>query len=303
MSVLSVWSISSVEFRQIESRRAEPAPGENVFRAAISAFCSLTRPTRRELAQLDDLALPLVDGVSAEARRYAAAALSECEHAPHQLVRRLAGDAPDIAAPLLMRSKVLRDVDLISLIANCGIAHARAIARRSDLIKPIHDLLTALNDPEVNRLREIALGVHESQQGPARGELAAQARQKLRTMMRPAETKTYHQGLRDSALSGRPGLFQTALADALGLEFATVKRITEDERLTDFAIALKALDASEELAFLLVSALRPDAFTETEDIRWFLSRYEALVEDRARETIRRWKVSDNAIRPVQAEAS
>jgi len=104
-------SISSVEFRQIESRTSEPATRENIFRAAVSAFCSLTRPSRRDIARLDDLAMPLVDEVSRESRRFAAAALSKCEHAPPGLVQRLAGETADIAAPLLVRSKALRDVD------------------------------------------------------------------------------------------------------------------------------------------------------------------------------------------------
>ncbi len=259
-----------------------------MFRAAISAFCALTRPSRREIAQLDDLTMPHFEQVSREGRRFAAAALSECEHAPPTLVRRLAGDTADVAAPLLVRSKVLRDIDLISLIANCDMAHRRAIARRSDLAEPIHNLLVALKDPEIDRLRALAGGDRSGQ--PAPGALAAEARRKLRTMMRPANSETYHQNLRDTALSGRPGLFQTALADALGLDFATARRITESDQLTDFALALKALDASQELAFLLVCSLQPARFGSAEEIRWFLARYDALVADKAQQAVRNWKL-------------
>lgn len=274
-----------------------------MFRAAISAFCALTRPSRREIAQLDDLALPLVDSASREDRRFAAAALSECKYAPPLLVRRLAGDVTDVAALLLIRSGSLRDVDLISLIANCGITHARAIARRTDLAKPIHDLLMALRDPEINRLRAIATGHRKEQDRPPRGALAAEARDKLRAMMRPANVKTYHVGLRDSALSGRLALFQTALADALGLEFALARRITEDDQLTDFAVTLKALDVSPELAFLLVSATRPDSLSGAEQIRWFIARYEALVADKARDTVRRWKTEASFPAPALRRVS
>ena len=44
----------------------------------LSAFCSLTRPSRKNAAQLDDLTLPLYDQVNADSLRYVAAALSEC---------------------------------------------------------------------------------------------------------------------------------------------------------------------------------------------------------------------------------
>ncbi|RWE93635.1 MAG: hypothetical protein EOS81_18235, partial [Mesorhizobium sp.] len=81
--------MSSSDFRQI-AIRTEAGKAERLFRAAVSAFCSLTRPSRREIAQLEDLTLPLFDEVSVESRRYVAAALSECEYAPTALVRRLA---------------------------------------------------------------------------------------------------------------------------------------------------------------------------------------------------------------------
>lgn len=296
-------SSSSNDFRQLESLSSRTTKGEKVFRAAVSAFCALTRPSRREIAQLDDLALPLIESASREDRRFAAAALSECLHAPPLLVRRLAGDAADIAAPLLMRSTALRDVDLISVIANCGVSHARAIARRKDLAKPIHDLLKALKDPEIDRLRAIATGAQDNASRPPRGALAAEARRKLRAMMRPASAKTYHTGLRDAALSGRPALFQTALADALGLPFERVRLMTESQQLTDFSIALKALDVSCELAFLMVSAVQPAAFGDTEQIRWFVNRYQALVAAKAMDTVRHWKTETALPAPALSRAS
>ena len=44
--------------------RADHGKAERLFRAAVTAFCSLTRPSRREIAQLEDLTLPLYDSVS-----------------------------------------------------------------------------------------------------------------------------------------------------------------------------------------------------------------------------------------------
>lgn len=297
-------SLSSSDFRRIESRSPEQSKGETLFRAAVSAFCALQRPSRLEIAQLDDLAIPLIGAVSREARRYAAAALSECRYAPPALVRRLAGDAVDIAAPLLVRSRALRDVDLITVIATCGISHARVIARRPALARPIRDLLTALRDPEIKRLRELAEhNEAETERRPARGAVASEARRRLRAMMRPANNSTYHASLRETALTGQPGLFQTMLADCLGLDFGVVRRITESEQLTEFAIALKALDVGSELAFLVVSALRPDAFPSAEEIRWFLGKYEALVADKAVETVRGWKVRTFTSEPVLSRAS
>ena len=82
--------------------KGEAGKADRLFRAATSAFCSLTRPSRRDIVQLEDLALPLFNLVSVEARRYMAAALSDCQSPPPALVRRLCDETIDIAAPLLI---------------------------------------------------------------------------------------------------------------------------------------------------------------------------------------------------------
>src|SRR5690606_5917206 len=100
--------------------------------------------SRSEVVQLEDLTLPLFDQVSVESRRYVSAALSECGTPPPALVKRLADESADIAAPLLIRSQVLGDADLVALIARHGWSHARVIARRRNLNPAIADLIALL---------------------------------------------------------------------------------------------------------------------------------------------------------------
>lgn len=133
----------SSDFRQIADQ-SQPARTDRLVRAAVSAYCALPRPSRRETAQLEDLVLPLFDTVSTEARRYVAAVLSELPNPPAKLVRKLCEQPVDVAAPLLIRSPALSDIDLLALISRHGIAHARAIARRSDLNPAIANLIRAL---------------------------------------------------------------------------------------------------------------------------------------------------------------
>ncbi|MEP6564960.1 MAG: hypothetical protein ABJB10_07450, partial [Mesorhizobium sp.] len=186
--------MSASDFRQI-AIRAESGKAERLFRAVVSAFCCLTRPSRREIAQLEDLTLPLFDNVSVESRRYVAAALSECEYAPAALVRRLCEEPVDIAAPLLIRSRALTDIDLIALIGRHGLPHARAIARRKDLNPTIAQLIKVLEKPTLVRVRppetgvkpapesaEAASATHEPQEAP--GVAIENARHRLRSMMR-----------------------------------------------------------------------------------------------------------------------
>ncbi|WP_292518085.1 hypothetical protein [Mesorhizobium sp.] len=319
--------MSASDFRQI-AIRADSGKAERLFRAAVSAFCSLTRPSRREIAQLEDLTLPLFADVSIESRRYVAAALSECEYAPTALVRRLCEEPVDVAAPLLIRSRALRDIDLIALIGRHGLPHARAIARRKDLNPTIAQLIRALEKPTLVSVRrpeaiaktgpesaEVVATRSDSQQMPSAAE---NARHRLRSMMRAdaesggatvnpfAGAETYVK-LRETALTGNAGFFQTALANALEIDFSTARSLTANQNYTSLLAALRALDLGEERAFLITAAVYPTEFSHPQAIRIFLDRYRLLHRDAALDRLRGWKAEtlSKAIRnagPIAANA-
>lgn len=282
--------MSSTEFRHIENRSGPDKP-DKLFRAAVSAFCALTRPAQREIAQLDDLASPLLAGVSREGRRFAAAALSECESPPPLLIRRLANDLPDVAAPILIRSKALREADLVICIAKCGKSHARIIARRPHLSKPIIDLLKRMRDPEIDRLRSLFDGDGAQRIKSESGDKAEATRKRLRAMMEPADFRIYHDELRRAALTGRLGLFQTRLADALGLNFEMVRLIGSSKGLEAISVALRAMALETEQAFLMLAAVYPGRFPDAAAIRQFVRIFERHEVETARKIIRQWKTS------------
>jgi uncharacterized protein (DUF2336 family) len=293
----------------------------------VSAFCSLTRPSRREIAQLEDLTLPLFDSVSVESRRYVAAALSECEYAPAALVRRLCEEPVDVCAPLLVRSRALSDIDLIALIGRHGLPHARAIARRKDLNPTIAQLIKALEKPTLVRVRQpepIAEVADDSAElaAPAPsppklpGSAAENARRRLRSMMlaegeatsvNPFVGSATYGKLRETALTGNAAFFQTALADALDIDFSTARALTEQSSYLSLLAALRALDLSEDRAFLITVAVYPREFPHPQAIRIFLDRYRLLHHEAALEKLRGWKVEtvSRAVRgnaPVAANA-
>lgn len=309
--VSGVSLVSSSDFRQI-AIRTESGKAERLFRAAVSAFCSLTRPSRREIGQLEDLTLPLFDDVSVESRRYVAAALSECEYAPAALVRRLCEEPVDIAAPLLIRSRAVSDIDLIALIGRHGLPHARAIARRKALNPTIADLIRALERPTLVRVRDpeaapaqgLAVKTQatadsaETPQAP--GVAAENARRRLRSMMHTGDealaakvdafpgADTYVK-LRETALTGNAAFFQTALADALDIDFSIAQSLTANQNYAPLLAALRSLDFSEDRAFLITVAVYPGLFPHPQAIRTYLDRYRLLHRDAALETVRGWK--------------
>lgn len=306
-------TVSASDFRQIAIGRETGKP-ERLFRAAVSAFCALPRPSRREISQLEDLTLPLFENVSVEARRFVAAALSESEYAPPGLVRRLCDDSVDIAAPLLIRSPLLSDVTLIALIGRHGLPHARAIFRRPNLNPTIADLIRVLEKPRLvypetspaesasQPERGHAAAAASLNHDPLPGELAETVRRRLRSMMAPNDghelsqpetivRPSSYEKLKTTALTGNNAFFQTALADALEIDFQTARAITEKAGYSSLIDALKALDLPEEHAFLLASATFPGQFAHAEAIRLFLDRYRLLHRDVALDRVRDWKAA------------
>ena len=310
--------MSTYDSRQITIKGDTPK-AERLFRASVSAFCSLTRPSRREIAQLEDLTLPLFEYVSVESRRYVAAALSESPYAPTGLVKLLCDQSVDIAAPLLMRSKVLGDIDLIALIGRHGLGHARAIARRPDLHPTIAKLAKALEKKKViemnsneqkaktdlgqnvTPLRLEPATLPDVSQSPSPGEVAENARRQLRSMMIATDAATtsavaYFNGqtayfkLRETALTGNAAFFQTALADALEIDFATARSIVGSTSYHSLMTGLRALDLRDEQAYLIVAAVYPPQFVHPESIRLFLSRYSLMHREVAQERVKMWRI-------------
>ena len=91
------------------------------------------------------------------------------------------------------------------------------------------------------------------------------------------------------ALTGNAAFFQTALADALEIDFATARSVTGQSSYTALLAALRALDLSEDRAFLITVAVYPNEFPHPQAIRLFLDRYRLLHREAALDKVRAWK--------------
>ena len=293
--------MSVFEFSRLPAYRRNGSQ-ERLLRAAVYAFCSLPRPSRREIVQLDDLALPLIEKASPETRRYVAAALSEVAEAPPSLVRRLCDEPVAVAAPLLMRSRELCDIDLIALIGRHGMEHARAIAARVNLNPRIANLISALE----------ALDANAASPKADKPDAAEETRKQLRAMMVPAPARPVARQvteeplpalsrwraapgafdkLRSSALTGLKDLFGQTLARTLGISLAQGEALVSEHGRQDLPVALRALELRQEEAFLLAACVFGSQFAHPEAIRHFLDRFTSVSVSAARDTVRDWKMS------------
>ncbi|MEP2458867.1 MAG: hypothetical protein ABJH80_04845 [Nitratireductor sp.] len=285
--------MSTADFRRIADRD-QAGKAERLLRAAVSAFASLTRPSRREIHQLDQLAAPLFDKVPAETLRYVAAVLSESRYTPPALLARLCEQSADIAAPLLIRSPLLGDAALLGLIARHGLTHARVIKRRPRVhptIVQVSRLLetTAARPPEqvaqtpVPASRGLAdLARHRLLQTMSDNENAATGALSPDSQVDEAHDDERFRKLRAAALAENREPFFRALAETVSLPYDTARMIARARTCDDLLVALRSLDLSEEQAFLLACAASPWRFPQRRNIRLFLEKFRSISREAAR---------------------
>ena len=84
-----------------------------------------------------------------EARAELSQRLSSTRFAPHNIVRRLAEDDIDVAKPVLERSTVLTDADLVEIAYSKGQEHLMAMTRRDALSAAVTDVIVQRGNDDV----------------------------------------------------------------------------------------------------------------------------------------------------------
>ena len=102
----------------VELARQRTTDGRRViFENIADLFISPEgRLSERESALMTDILHKLIHDVEMEVRRDLSERLAENSEAPHDLVVMLANDEIEVARPILLKSGVLRDADLIEII-------------------------------------------------------------------------------------------------------------------------------------------------------------------------------------------
>lgn len=102
-----------------------------------------------ESGLLGDILRQLVRDVEMPVRRALARQLSTRDDAPHDLIVLLANDVIDVAYPILVKSDILEDQDLIDVITRRARQHALAVTKRKNISPSVGDALVATGDTEV----------------------------------------------------------------------------------------------------------------------------------------------------------
>jgi uncharacterized protein (DUF2336 family) len=105
----------------------------------------------RERALMTAIMRQLIGDVEKSIRTSLAARLADEKSAPRELVRELADDEIEVALPILQRSTVLQDLDLIEIIRNRTFEHQLAIATRRNLSADVSAVLVETEREDVIR--------------------------------------------------------------------------------------------------------------------------------------------------------
>ncbi len=137
------------QLKEIASGSERPESSDLV--TALGRVCLTPDTTlgQTETALLGDILRRLVRDVEMPVRRALADQLSERDDAPHDLICLLANDVIDVAYPLLEKSPMLGDQDLVGIVARHARQHALAVSRRETLSENVSAALVETGDSSV----------------------------------------------------------------------------------------------------------------------------------------------------------
>lgn len=107
------------------------------------------RLTDQQRALITDVLGKLVSGIEIEMRQHLVEALMRSRIELPQLEAMLANDAIEVARPILERSRVIRDADLIAVVMQRAEEHRMAVAVRRNLSTDVADALVDNAEPDV----------------------------------------------------------------------------------------------------------------------------------------------------------
>mgnify|MGYP002631640629 CR=1 FL=1 len=105
--------------------------------------------SEREHALMTDILNQLVREVEMVVRRHLAERMAVLPNAPRELILMLANDEVEVARPVLLKSEILHDIDLIEVIQHRAMEHQLAIAMRSNVSEIVSDALVEAGNIDV----------------------------------------------------------------------------------------------------------------------------------------------------------
>ncbi|MGA7673693.1 MAG: DUF2336 domain-containing protein [Rhizomicrobium sp.] len=115
---------------------------EEIFLAVTSLYrVQGAHLSERERDLMHDILRRLTNDVEMTIRIALAERLAEDTTAPHDLILLLADDKIEVARPIILRSPLLTDTDVLKMVVECDVAHKEAVASRENIGEPVTEAL------------------------------------------------------------------------------------------------------------------------------------------------------------------
>ena len=273
---------------------AKLADRDDIAVSAVREFCLRPRPLRGDLIRLVDLVLPLLNQVSAESRRQIAGALATSDRAPKALLLALCDYPAAVCSPILTRSPLLNDAELLAILSQHGEEHARAIARRAKLAIPVVNALRSLKNEAVDRALDLRRRLDEAMPSEQR-----QSFEQYETLMHgdlnghamPVVTFDTDRFI-SLARDANPVLFRTAVADALGITLVSATELCGNPTSRNLIYMMRFLKLPLEHAFDVFTALAPDLAEDPAVVARFEDVFRETTIEQAVRKVWAWRSDD-----------
>jgi uncharacterized protein (DUF2336 family) len=158
------------------ARHHEPGERAELYSRVADLFqISAPNANDNERALLVEIMRALSQQVDIRLRLSLAERLADHPDADHDLIRMLAHDRIEVATPIILKSVVLTEHDLIEIVRECSIEHCATVARRPEIPESVSTALVGTEIPDV--LRALAANATARIDQPVLGRLADAARE------------------------------------------------------------------------------------------------------------------------------
>lgn len=123
---------------------------DHLLLLATRRFCGEESHNRLSIDQYKEAFYALVGTVKQQTLGEVSGLLSANPFSPKEAILYLATESIDIARPILRRSQVLNQLDMIGLVEKCSLEHISVLATRTDLGPSVEKCMRRLNNHTLN---------------------------------------------------------------------------------------------------------------------------------------------------------
>ena len=262
--------------------------------SAVREFCDAPRPSKSDMTRLVDLVLPLLPSVGDDSRREIASLLAISEFAPKPLLLALCDFPVAICSPILTRSHLLSAAELLAILSQRGIEHARAIARRTRLETPVVNALRHMENEGIDRALDLRQRLDnampreqaesfEKFRNDLRGDVASQAQPVIDVSM---------EQIVEAARDPNPGVLHTAVADALAITMVSAEGLCGNPTSRNLIYMLRFVGATLDDGLKVFTALSPDLAADPAVVNRFSTVFDEITTEQAVHKVWSWRSDD-----------